>query len=270
VRTAIETITPEIAAEMLKQNVGNRTLRKWHVSRLSATIARGDWLVTHQGIAIATDGRILDGQHRLAAIVAANKTVSMMVARDCDPSTFIVLDQGAKRSYGDALRKPLSEVAALRWAYGFSKSTDPIYAAKMCTISELSAVHEWFGPPLERVTNYCSSTVKQRTTSGIIFAVALRVAMGQGATVLPLWRAYVLLDIPNIPPSVATLLKRLDNGTINHRTDGVMVVANAFRAFDPDRLDVPLGSIRNEDLAVEEIRAEVGRVIDRWRLQNTT
>ncbi len=39
----------------------------------------GHWDTTHQGIAIASDGTLVDGQHRLLAIVESGVTVRMNV-----------------------------------------------------------------------------------------------------------------------------------------------------------------------------------------------
>lgn len=53
---------------------------------------RGDWLVTHQGIAFDTRGVLVDGQHRLGAVVEADVTVKIAVFTDVEPDTFDVLD----------------------------------------------------------------------------------------------------------------------------------------------------------------------------------
>ncbi len=62
-KTAIETITPEIAKALLVGNYCNRAIRKSRVEQLTNDIKVGRWQVTHQGIAIAENGRLLDGQH---------------------------------------------------------------------------------------------------------------------------------------------------------------------------------------------------------------
>jgi hypothetical protein len=49
-------------------------------------------MVTHQGIALDTDGVLIDGQHRLAAAVEADQPVDMLVITGVDAATFDVLD----------------------------------------------------------------------------------------------------------------------------------------------------------------------------------
>lgn len=74
---------------------------------------RGDWLVTHQGIAFDTRGVLVDGQHRLAAVVEADVTVKIAVFTDVEPDTFDVLDTGKKRNAADVLAIEAEKSATL-------------------------------------------------------------------------------------------------------------------------------------------------------------
>ena len=100
----IVTMTPAQAAELLSTiNTHNRNLSKAKVTKLTHVIVNGDWLLTHQGIAIDSNGVLLDGQHRLAAIVRSKKTVEILVSKNCDPASFPVIDTGSRRSAADAV-----------------------------------------------------------------------------------------------------------------------------------------------------------------------
>lgn len=66
-------------------------------------MSRGDWKVTHQGIAFSIGGVLVDGQHRLAAIVEADIPVEMTVFTDVNEGTFDVLDTGKSRNAADVL-----------------------------------------------------------------------------------------------------------------------------------------------------------------------
>jgi hypothetical protein len=74
---AIETkmmwVTPEIAKKYLERNTENRTLRPHWVNTLALAIKNNEFITTHQSIAFSKSGRLLDGQHRLHAIIQANK-----------------------------------------------------------------------------------------------------------------------------------------------------------------------------------------------------
>jgi hypothetical protein len=103
VRSKVQNITPKKAAEMLQANTTNRPLSKPVVRSFAEAMRRGDWIVTHQGIAFDVHGVLVDGQHRLAAVVEAEVPVEMTVFTDVEPDTFDVLDTGKRRNAADVL-----------------------------------------------------------------------------------------------------------------------------------------------------------------------
>jgi anti-sigma28 factor (negative regulator of flagellin synthesis) len=99
-------ISPGDAEGMLARNHDNRPLDKGRVAQLREAIKRGEWLVTHQGIAFAgamSDSRLLDGQHRLEAIRQSGRTVPMLVFEHVPPETFCVMDTGRARTASTVL-----------------------------------------------------------------------------------------------------------------------------------------------------------------------
>jgi len=100
----IVTMTPAWADMLLtKHNTNNRPLRLHTVKRYAHAILSGNWKLTQQGIALSRDNVLLDGQHRLAAIVESGKAVQILLATDCDPEIFTAIDNGLTRKAGDAL-----------------------------------------------------------------------------------------------------------------------------------------------------------------------
>ena len=95
--TAVETITPEIAREMLKNNTRNRAMSRPHVSHFVRLIRSGMFRVTNQGIGVAADGSIVDGQHRIAAIAEAGIPVRINVTRGMEPESIDAIDTGKVR-----------------------------------------------------------------------------------------------------------------------------------------------------------------------------
>lgn len=102
-RSRVQKITPEKAADMLAANTTNRPLSKSTVRAFAEAMRRGEWLVTHQGIAFDTRGVLVDGQHRLAAVIEAELPVEMTVFSEVEPDTFDVLDTGKRRNAADVL-----------------------------------------------------------------------------------------------------------------------------------------------------------------------
>ena len=100
----IVTMTPKWADMLLtKHNINNRPLRPQTVKRYANAILSGSWRLTQQGIALSRENVLLDGQHRLAAIVEANRPVQILLATDCDPDIFTAIDNGLARKAGDVL-----------------------------------------------------------------------------------------------------------------------------------------------------------------------
>ncbi len=109
-------------------------------------------LTTHQGVAFAKDGRLIDGQHRLKAIVLAGVAVRLLVIPNCDPDTFAVLDNGYKRQAAQLLRKPNAVVitAAARYLAVVASMKPPIgnikggvYASTLPTEDVLEIAEAW-------------------------------------------------------------------------------------------------------------------------------
>lgn len=100
----LETITPDRAKEYLRQNVGNRPIKMMKLNALMSDLRKGQFRLTHQGIAFDHHGVLIDGQHRLKAIAETGVAAPMYVTRNCDPESFRVIDCGATRSPQDVLK----------------------------------------------------------------------------------------------------------------------------------------------------------------------
>jgi hypothetical protein len=87
-------ITPQMAKEMLVGNTANRHKRRWWVEAMANAMKRGEWITTHQGIAFTASGRLLDGQHRLEAIISRGEGVWMLVTTGIAEEAFKVIDNG--------------------------------------------------------------------------------------------------------------------------------------------------------------------------------
>lgn len=75
-------VTPKLAERWLQNNGKNRNLSMHHAKRLAAQMSLGNWSLNGQTISFDEQGRLLDGQHRLTAIVLSGISVDMAVATD--------------------------------------------------------------------------------------------------------------------------------------------------------------------------------------------
>jgi len=94
----VEVITPEAAAEMLRNGVRNRTLSRRKIAQYADDMRNGRWRVTGKCIDINTNGQLQEGFHRLTAVVEAGVPVKMMVARGVAPEAVTVYDCGILRN----------------------------------------------------------------------------------------------------------------------------------------------------------------------------
>jgi hypothetical protein len=118
----LERITPPMAERYLQEKAANRPLSGTRVEQYASSMRNGEWRLTHQGIAFDEQGRLCDGQHRLAAIVRSGVAVRMYVFREMDHDDLLVIDIGRIRSASDAFTfvgvdADKAKVAAARMLY---------------------------------------------------------------------------------------------------------------------------------------------------------
>lgn len=104
IKVAVVTITPPMAWELiLKHNVRNRPIAYTHSARLALDMIADRWMLTHQGGGFNAKGDLEDIQHRLVAIILADKPVQMMMTTNLSDDLFKTIDLGKTRSAGSAL-----------------------------------------------------------------------------------------------------------------------------------------------------------------------
>lgn len=97
-----EIIDPVRAKELLALNTCNRKLKKNYVKQLAEKMTSGEWLFNGDTIRIKGD-RLIDGQHRLHAIVKSGLSQRMLLVDSIDDNAFQTIDVGKRRSPGDTL-----------------------------------------------------------------------------------------------------------------------------------------------------------------------
>jgi hypothetical protein len=100
---SIVMIDPDTAKRWLANNEANRHIRATQVNKYASDMTAGRWHLTGSPIQFAADGRLLDGQHRLCAIIKSGATVPMFVVRGLPSSAQSYMDTGAKRTVADQL-----------------------------------------------------------------------------------------------------------------------------------------------------------------------
>lgn len=96
-------VTPEIAAAWLDRNTLNRRKSRDHVEELARDMKSGRWEYNGDPIRFDSTGRLIDGQHRLHACVAADTPFETVVIYNLPPTAQRLIDIGKRRRVADFL-----------------------------------------------------------------------------------------------------------------------------------------------------------------------
>lgn len=127
-----EDVTPSLAASYLKHNIStNRTIRKALVDRYAADMKSGHWSPASGSVMFDHLGNLVDGQHRMSAVVQAGITVRMKMESIPEGASLEGIDRGRSRTIGDLLElrgladkgHGISLAAAAKSLYCLSKGT---------------------------------------------------------------------------------------------------------------------------------------------------
>lgn len=129
VTTKIETITPEMAVHYLTFNRKNRNINRRNVQRMAKDMRKNNWRMTGESIKFSDKGNLIDGQHRLQAIIASGLPQKMLVIRNLSETVMDVIDTGAKRTMAHVLQIEEHKNGALlagilKMAYFLDKGLD--------------------------------------------------------------------------------------------------------------------------------------------------
>jgi len=103
ITSKIVKVTPDIARNYLTNNDGNRNIIEAKVMSFTAQMTTGDWKLNGENIIIGKSGRMLNGQHRMLAVIESGKTIPMSFIFGIDESTFDTIDTGTARTAATAL-----------------------------------------------------------------------------------------------------------------------------------------------------------------------
>lgn len=252
-RQTVELITPDVAKEMLKGNHGNRNLRLSAVTKWVETIKSGGWVTTPQGIILSPSGRLLDGQHRLTAVVTAGIPVQMVVWRDVPESVYPFLDRGAGRSLADATKNSPREMSIATAAFRIANNNST-GAPDVVTL----AVYESFKDDIQAVVEMAGKRSK-RSSAPILVAAVAALAESPANKEWILRRVYSFTHLsPDIPAAGLSLLRQMDGGRVSASADRVDLFVRARALFNPGRENN--SKIQVKDASVHT--AELKRIID--------
>jgi hypothetical protein len=103
IKVSIQVITPEKAKQILSQGTAyNRNLSDTHAQKLATKMSNGIWKFNGVPIVI-NKGSVLDGQHRLQAIILSGQEQECLIVEGIDTEAFLTFDVGKKRDFATML-----------------------------------------------------------------------------------------------------------------------------------------------------------------------
>lgn len=118
--TKEEKITPDVATKYLEMNVHNRPIHQRQVEFLAEEIKQDRWKMNGSTIVFNKEGTLIDGQHRLWAVITSGLPIKILVCRGAEEGSFATIDTGIARTAGDVLgiageKNPAKLAAAARF-----------------------------------------------------------------------------------------------------------------------------------------------------------
>lgn len=103
-KPSVQIITPSKAISMLKATtIRNRPLSYGLVNSYANAMRARKWQENGEAIILDDNGNVIDGQHRLSAIVQCGIPQTLLVVSGVSPECFKTIDSGRKRTYSDHL-----------------------------------------------------------------------------------------------------------------------------------------------------------------------
>lgn len=101
---AVETVTPVDAAALLDSNIeNNRNISETKVREYVSALENGEWVVNGEAIKISSAGHLVDGQHRLIAVLRSGVPMTTAVVYGVDEPTIVTMDTGKQRTLENVL-----------------------------------------------------------------------------------------------------------------------------------------------------------------------
>lgn len=261
-------ITPELAREWLgEKNEDNRRQRESYSADLVETRRRGEWKLTHQGIAFTRSGKLVDGQHRLRMVDLSGEPIQAFVTTGLADDVFDAIDCGLKRNLGDRARigPNLASVCALALRT-ISVRDSPSYTRALI-VAGLGACHA-------DLENYAPTIIRYFSAAPMRLAACITILdqpEGRRATnvrdyVLNQYRALVIQDYDGMAPASKSLCRQVANGTA-HSIRQSESLARGFRVFDPSRSQITKIQIMPDRLAADGtvVKGDVALAVSRVR-----
>lgn len=222
-RCEIVLVTPELAAEWLKANTFNRRIQKRHVRQMANDLLEGRWPFNPQPISFGTDSSLLDGQHRLTAIVLAGVPVRMAVWFNVPLDARRIMDTGKTRSLSDVASITKSQAAVVN-AMLRGMNHHPI-----ATMSEKVVIFNRFTNEINFVLEQMSSAPKRGIGQAAVLGAITRASFHVSADEIAHFCKVLATGMPEQPRDATVI--RLRDRLLQVRNGGGTTTSNEVYAY---------------------------------------
>lgn len=235
-------VTPKMAEEWLQHNRAdvNRKFRPVWCRYLAAQMGGDRWEVTTDAIGFrASDGTLINGQHRLHAVIEHGKPVEMLVVWGLSDNAFSLIDRGMMRSMSDVLHVSPMLAADATLAFMVAKGLTGGRIAEQ----DVADTVAWWSPAHSRLVSgvmFTKGLAAAHARIGFGARWAIQTTDAHRAYVMDQFKALMGSDAPSMTRATATLWKVMveSGGVKGSKLDRVNMAARCFYYANPQRAEV--------------------------------
>lgn len=245
VKYLVMRVTPAQAKKWIKGgNIDNRKIRWEAVAAIADAMTRGEWKVTPECITFSKTMRILNGQHRLLAIILCGLTIELTVSFGWPDEIYQDIDVGITRTKDDIFKlgsKVTSAIGTVAWF---------LFNIKKPTSTQFQVYSEKLSPLFRELLEYCPSNATYYASAVAKIAAIASILNGVDKDyVFSMYRNLVLLKLDDLPPVGRALTVQVQKLrlTTSARKDQL---ARMMIVFDPKMADkncISVGESREEN-----------------------
>lgn len=250
-------LTPEIAKAYLSGNKSNRTVSSSSVTKYAKDMASGNWRFTHQGILLGKDGVVIDGQHRMLAVIKSGVGIWCLLSVDqsLESPKDLPIDVGYKRAAHFILGIHPMLAAAAGQAIQIAR------AVGNCSAAETGEVAKVLDPHFKTLMNNNFTATRGISTAPVQLGGIVRLALGDDPDyIVSTYSDLVHSRFQTLAPYPASFFRQV---VVERQTfQGRAVFSRAVRMFDASKRDLKKMQIKDENFAFEEARKLLCQVLD--------
>ena len=260
-KTSIETITPLYAKNLLSLNCNNRNVNRYRVSAYAEDMKNGCWQLTHQGILIGKNGNVIDGQHRLYAVIESGASIKTLVSvsDEIDSPLNCMVDTQMTRAQSFITGKSQMLIATANAAIESTKGN--WFRTASLGTTEKNRVLSLIEPYFSDLMAGSKTTCKGITAASLIIGAIANMYSDDSNSdyVIQQFNAMRNAEFLNLSTMAGSFYRQVAIDRVAYTRKEL--VARSFRAFDYKRRNLSKLQVKDSDFAAEEAASAISKLI---------